>query len=259
VQSYLATLIAALNWAHSMKWIPERIEFAKLDTDDPDKGRPLVGEEFERMLAAVPKIVGEANAAPWCYLLRGLWESGLRLTEAMTTAWDIDGAITPEWPARGLPVLHIPAKMQKNRKAQDIPTTPAFAAMLHETPPEARKGWVFNPPALRCWNRRVTPEQVGRIITAIGRKAGIKVNAAGKTASAHDLRRSFGQRMADAGLPTRDLQAIMRHANISTTEAYYLRDRVQDQALRIAKYLGTAANMSAKKGGEEIAASAYQH
>ena len=96
---------------------------------------------------------------------------------------------------------------------------------------------------------------MGHIITEIGRKALVSVNAQEKPASAHDLRRSFGQRMADAGLPLRDLQAIMRHASVSTTEAYYLRDRVQDQAARIAKYLGTAANMSAEKCGEEIAAS----
>ncbi len=258
VVSYMTTLIAALNWAHGMKWIPERIDFNMLETDDPDKGRPLVAEEFERMLEAVPKIVGDGSAASWRYLLRGLWESGLRLEEAMNTAWDIDGSIVPHWPAKGLPVLHIPGKMQKNRRAQDIPTTPAFAALMAETPPEQRTGWVFNPAARRGWNRRMSPEQVGRIITLIGKRANIAVNAAGKPASAHDLRRSFGQRMADANLPIRDLQAIMRHASMSTTEAYYLRDRVQDQAQRIAKYLGTAKKMSAEKSGDVIAASPYQ-
>lgn len=45
--------------------------------------------------------------------------------------------------------------------------------------------------------------------------------------------------MADAGLAPRDLQAIMRHSRLATTEAYYLRDRVQDQAKRIAACLGT--------------------
>jgi integrase len=209
------------------------------------------------MLAAVPKIVGDNAAESWRYLLRGLWESGLRLTEAMNASWDIDGAIQPHWPAKGLPVLHIPAKMQKNRKAQDVPTTPAFASLLVETPADRRKGWIFNPDPRRG-SRRLTPEQVGRIVTLIGKRANVAVNAAGKPASAHDLRRSFGQRMADAGLPMRDLQAIMRHEDSKTTEKYYLRDRVQDQAQRIAKYLGTAADLSAEKSGEEIAASACQ-
>ena len=46
-----------------------------------------------------------------------------------------------------------------------------------------------------------------------------------KPASAHDLRRSFGQRLADAGVLPRDLQAIMRHKHFSTTEKYYLTHR----------------------------------
>lgn len=251
VRSYMTTLIAALNWAHSMKWLPERVEFVKLDADDPDKGRPLCGEEFDRLIVAVPKVITEAaDVESWRYLLRGLWESGLRLSEAMMVNWDADDAITPVFPKSGLPVLHIPAKLQKNRKAQDVPTTPTFADLLKETSEGERTGWVFNPGARRG-QRRLTPEQVGRTITLIGKAARIAVNAVGKPASAHDLRRSFGQRMADAGLPSRDLQAIMRHASITTTEAYYLRDKVQDQAKRIAMYLGTSARLTAAKKADD--------
>jgi integrase len=252
VRSYMTTLIAALNWAHDpMGWLPSPVKFAKLDCDDPDKGRPLCGEEFDRFLVAVPKVITEpADVESWRYSLRGLWESGLRLTEAMMLNWDSDDAITPVFPKRGLPVLHIPAKLQKNRKAQDVPTTPAFAALLMETPDGERTGWIFKPEARRG-QQRLKPEQVGRTISLIGEKAGIVVNAAGKTASAHDLRRSFGQRMADAGLPSRDLQAIMRHASITTTEEYYLRDKVQDQAKRIAMYLGTSARMTAAKKADD--------
>lgn len=119
-----------------------------------------------------------------------------------------------------------------------------------ETPAGKRTGWVFNPGARRG-QRRLTPEQVGRTISLIGKAACIVVNATAKAASAHDLRRSFGQRMADAGLPSRDLQAIMRHASITTTEAYYLRDKVQDQAKRIAMYLGTSARMTAAKKADD--------
>ena len=53
--------------------------------------------------------------------------------------------------------------------------------------------------------------------------------------------------MADAGLPSRDLQAIMRHASITTTEEYYLRDKVQYQAKRIAMYLGKSEKMNEEK------------
>ena len=42
-------------------------------------GRFIIGEEFERMLAATPRVVGDMSAESWKLLLRGLWWSGLRL------------------------------------------------------------------------------------------------------------------------------------------------------------------------------------
>jgi hypothetical protein len=53
--------------------------------------------------------------------------------------------------------------------------------------------------------------------------AGIVVSREGgiKYASAHDLRRSFGTRWAKKKMPA-ILQKLMRHANISTTEKYYM-------------------------------------
>ena len=263
VKGYMATLIAALNWAHRpMHWLPAAVEFDLLDTDDPAKGRPLCGEEFDRMIAAIPKVlVGEGMTADagsvesWQLLLRGLWESGLRLSEAMALHWDAEGAIVPRKSRGGLLLLSIPAKMQKSRKALEAPTTPAFTALLEGI--QNRTGWIFNPPARRQrrGQGRLTAEHVGRIITLFGIEAKVKVNAEGKPASAHDLRRSFGQRMADAGLPPRDLQAIMRHASFTTTEAYYLRDRAQDQGQRIAAYLGTGTKKPAAESSEPSVAS----
>jgi integrase len=257
VKSYMATLIAALNWSHRpMRWLTDRVEFDLLETDDPMKGRPLCAEEFERMLAAIPKALAADGGTPtvaavdsWQLLLRCLWESGLRLSEAMAMHWEADSGIVPHVTRSGLLLLSIPAKLQKSRRAQEVPTTPAFAALLQAMP--NRKGWIFNPIARRG-KVRPTHQQVGRIITRIGSEAMVKVNAGGKPASAHDLRRSFGQRMADAGLPPRDLQAIMRHASFVTTESYYLRDRAQDQGQRIAKYLGTVANQPTEKTPDAV-------
>jgi len=95
-------------------------------------------------------------------------------------------------------------------------------------------------PRRQGWPRRLSAEQAERVISLIGAKAGVLVNEEGKPASAHDLRRSFGQRMADAGLPPRDLQAIMRHSSLATTKKFYLRPRAADQAERIAAYLETS-------------------
>ena len=79
----MSAVMADLNWAVSMSWLPaspkiKRIKAAKLKQM---KGRPLCTEEFERMITVTPRIVGEEAAASWQYVLRGLWESGLRIVD----------------------------------------------------------------------------------------------------------------------------------------------------------------------------------
>ncbi len=56
------------------------------------------------------------------------------------------------------------------------------------------------------------------------------VNAAdGKTASAHDLRRTFGTRWAKRVMPA-VLRKLMRHASIETTMGYYVDLDVDEMA-----------------------------
>lgn len=239
--SYLAALVAALNWAHTQGYLEECTRRQVVAADDPDKGRPLTTEEFERMLAAVPAIC-PGHEPGWIYLLRGLWESGLRVDEAMHLSFDLPKTITVQRDRRGV-MLAFPGARQKNRKAQTVPTTPAFAALLDEHPTQT--GMVFTPTKRNGRSGRPTTDQVGKVISAIGAKALIRVNDAGKFASAHDLRRSFGQRLADAGVGPRDLQKIMRHRSITTTEAYYLRDDAGAIGDRIAaRLMGTGVPSS---------------
>lgn len=73
---------------------------------------------------------------------------------------------------------------------------------------------------------RVSADRAGHIISAIGKAARIKVNTDLKTgdvkyASAHDLRRSFGERWAMRVMP-QVLMQLMRHASITTTMRYYV-------------------------------------
>ena len=57
------------------------------------KGRPITAEEFDRMLAAVPKVRPQEARARTRFLT-GLWLSGLRLSEACALSWDEDA---PFW------------------------------------------------------------------------------------------------------------------------------------------------------------------
>jgi integrase len=220
VRGHLAELRKVLRWAHRQGLLASvpHVEFPRCTGGM--KGRPVTTEEFERLLAAVPAVVGEAAAASWQHLLRGLWLSGLRLGEALALHWTDPRQITIEWSGR-FPQLRIQAEAQKSRKFQLLPLVDDFAAFLQETPAEARRGFVFRPAALRGDGDVLrSVDRVGKILTRIGAKAGVKVGAS-KCASAHDLRRSFGFRWAQHVMP-QHLKELMRHADIKTTEQFYL-------------------------------------
>lgn len=97
---------------------------------------------------------------------------------------------------------------------------------------ERRRGLVFKlvPP----WGSTVEfmrTDSTSKLISAIGKKAGVKVwsgrkSKADKTekikyASAHDLRRSFGFRWSQR-VPTATLMLLMRHESIQTTLEFYV-------------------------------------
>ncbi len=55
---------------------------------------------------------------------------------------------------------------------------------------------------------------------SIGAKAKVRVDSK-KTASAHDMRRAFGERWASRLMPAQ-LMELMRHESIDTTLSYYV-------------------------------------
>lgn len=256
VRTHVAAVLAALNWAESMGWLPavpkiKRVKVAKLKRM---KGRPIVAEEFERMLTVTPKEVGEEAADSWDFVLRGLWESGLRISELMAMSWDDPGQIMPVWQRGALPVLEIPHELQKNATEESIPMLPDLESLLLEIPEEQRTGWVFNPQSLqgrigrKARHGRPEPEWVSKVIVRIGKKAGVIVEPANakrgtatKYASAHDLRRSCAQRLLDAGVPEREVQAVMRHASFETTRRHYAPGNVQKSAAVLHERLAESA------------------
>jgi integrase len=250
VRGYMGAVVASLNWAHRQGWIKSPVQIEIVSTDDHMKGRPLDDSEFDKMLKAVPKVVGKDGAASWKFMLNGVVNSGLRLTELMTISWDIEQTIRPVWPESGLPYLEFPGHAQKNGKTQDTPLGPWLEEQLMSVPECGRTGYVFNPPSLEATvgreyrGERLTAERVGKIVTRIGKKAGIVVDEGDprigkpkKFASTHDLRRTFAQRLAEAGLPLELTQKLMRHADRKTTERYYLKQNVQKDAEQIREIL----------------------
>lgn len=252
VKTHMAAILAALRWAKDQGWIKDvpRVPSVMLEMSDDMKGRPLVSEEVDRLVAAVPAIVGEAVCQSWLFLLNDVLASGLRLSELMNISWDIPQTIRPRWKKGQLPLLLLPAHLQKNRKAQEIPLCLWFDDLLMEVPRDQRTGWVFNPASLQYKRgrkqqvQRLSAEWIGKIFSKVGRKAGVIVDESNartepkaKYASIHDLRRTFAVRLRDSDLPMDLVCKLMRHADQRTTQRYYLTENTQRDAGKIREIL----------------------
>ncbi len=239
VGRHVRQLKVIMRWAHAQGLLqslpkfnaPKRVRGSKIM-----RGRPITLEEFERMLAAVPVVVDNAAAASWEFYLRGLWASGLRLTESLGLRWDDSpGAIVVDFSGRR-PMLRIPAEAQKANRDQLLPITPEFAALLHSVPEATRRGRVFKLVAVDGSTLIASRRMVGPIVSAIGEKAGVVVDERAKGgetvrkfASAHDLRRAFGQRWSAKVMPN-VLRELMRHTDIGTTMKFYVGQNAESTA-----------------------------
>lgn len=258
IRTYLAHLKAALKWAVELGLLPEapkvkmpiRAKGSKLM-----KGRPITGEDFQRLLDSVEAglaVIGKrvqrrpakrkqsatavakrieqsdssiAQAAPsWRYLLEGLWLSGLRLGEALNLSWDEPDKLHVVLDGRR-PMFRIHAELEKGNEDRLLPMTPDFAQFLLATPKGKRTGPIFRPLRTKGKGECRHEDYAGKVISAIGKVARVVVNKTPggkiKNASAHDLRRSFGARWAPRVMPA-VLQQLMRHESIETTMRYYV-------------------------------------
>jgi len=245
VRGYMNSILAALNWAYLQGWLLTAPKIRKIKTPKLKvmEGRPITEAEFTKMLDATAGEVGEKAAESWKHVLRGLWESALRLEEMMHVSWDLPGTIRPVWKDGQLPILDIPAAMQKNDTEENIPLLPWFESLLLETPSEQRRGWVFDPLSLqlrigrKVRHHRPGAEWVGKVVARIGKAAGVVVEQGNertgrptKYATFHDLRRSCGERLRNAGVPPLVICRVMRHASWETTRKFYAPGNVQRDA-----------------------------
>lgn len=235
-KSRVAQIQAAVNWGANVGLVEHTINMRLNLVDRSQMPRPLTTEEFERMLAATPKVVGEGVAGSWQYLLRGYWLSGMRLSEALSLHWTDPRQITVERLDFAEPRLAIPADRQKGRRAELYPITPDFAQLLQETPREDREGYVFRP-RLTSRKGRVTRarETVGRVISEIGQRARVVVrkdSSGTHYATAKNLRHSFGARWAPH-VPELVLLTLMRHRSVETTRKYYLGIAAEETSRRV--------------------------
>lgn len=211
VGSNLRCLRVALNWASKLGLL-QACPRVLMPAGSTSRGRPITLLEFVRFLRAIP---GEFPECPdeAVRLVKGLWLSGLRLDEALRLSW-------PGGSAGGVPLVHLsghrypciewPASSHKNRRADMTPLPPDLLRFLSRCPD--RSGRVFGVPLARS--------TIIHRLSAAGRASGVRVSAT-KHVTAHDLRRTFGNRWA-LRLHPLVLRAMMRHASMETTLRYYV-------------------------------------
>lgn len=225
VRGYCQYLRSFLRWCYDQGWLdqpPRRLALPKHKRGDKrGKGRPLVAEEFDRFLAAIPSIVGEKHADSWRFLCEGLWHSSLRLGEAVRLHWT-EGPIQLDLSGKR-PMIRFAIEGDKGRRERRLAVTKEFHAMLDG---RSRHGFIFRPTLSKGVTR--SRDTWSHTIGDFGEKAGIIVDrndrrGTVKYASAHDLRRSCLDRMRGK-LSDLHFRLFARHEDDRTSEQYYLGD-----------------------------------
>lgn len=211
VASNLRCLRVALNWATKLGLL-QTAPRVMMPAGSQSRGRPVTLMEFVRLLRAVPAAFPECPGEA-VRLVKALWLSGLRLDEALRLSW-------PDGAGQGVPVVHLtghrypciqwPAASHKSRRADLTPLPPDLTRFLERT--ANRRGPVFSLPLARS--------TIGKRISMAGREAAVSVSDS-KHVTAHDLRRTFGNRWA-LRLHPLVLRAMMRHKSMETTLRYYV-------------------------------------
>lgn len=207
IASNLRTVRSALSWAHKIGLITSTPAVV-MPTSATRRGRSVSIFEMARFVRSVREL--EKNPVTGAAMVRlclGLWLSGLRLGEALKLSWDGSTDTRIDVDAK-IPSFHFAD--QKNGKVESIPATPDFVRFLRRDPD--RTGLVFK-------TGMVYSTIVSRLILA-GKNSGVKVSDR-KWITAHDLRRTFGQRWSLRVHPM-ILKAMMRHSTIETTMKYYV-------------------------------------
>ena len=80
----------------------------------------------------------------------------------------------------GEPMVSVPAESEKGHKDRLLPIAPEFAEFLLCVPAKERSGYVFSPRAQSDHGQRLTLDRVSRLISAMGKSAGIVVDKRSK-------------------------------------------------------------------------------
>jgi integrase len=265
VNSMMGAVMAFVRFCSKHDWIDKVPDVPKLEVDDVMKGRPITTEEFERMLAVTPTVVGKSSAASWQFALSVLWESAFRIGDLMDFSWDDERHIHPVWPSRKghHPTLVIPST-QKNGQLQEIPMLPGLQTILDSVPTHQRTGWVVNPQPMEYeinggtpWFRP-TKSDLQMLVkrfsnSAIARLCGVSETTIRNWVEAEGIRRAPGQPASSVGdVPSQEATGLQERSLLrSTRSAQWQGIRLtKERTSRVISMIGQDAGIVVRKADE---------
>ncbi len=186
---------------------PDKIELAKLGDRDLDL---ITYEELQRLMNAPSK--GEdadsLKALRDKAILETLFSTGLRVSELCSVDRDLD-LTRDEFSVRG-----------KGSKVRVVFLSPTAKSAIKEylkkrTDMDEAMFVSLAKGAQESGDMRLTPRSVERIVKRRAIEAGIS-----KKVTPHIIRHSFATDLLEGGADIRSVQALLGHANISTTQVY---------------------------------------
>ncbi len=231
----LSLMSGATRWAKSeLEWdLPANPWASRFLKPSPPRTRYLSQEEAAALLQAAD---GMHHAPYLGDYLRLMLATGLRPGEARGLTWErVD---------LGRRLIRFEVGDQKNNKAGTIPLNDAARAALVS---RARfrashcpgSAWVF------C-------NQQGRPFTDIRFSFATACRLAGVAdLHPHDLRRTFGSWLAQAGIPIDRVSKLLRHGNVGVTASVYAHLRPEDLADAAATLDGYGLSRSVSRAAPE--------
>ncbi len=223
---YIIALRSFLKYLakRDIKTLPaERVELPKIPERSIEFLEPT---ELERLLAApdVHKLKGIRDRA----ILETFFSTGLRISELVSLDRDTINLSHNEFSVRGkgdkprVVFLSDTAKIWLKKYLDQRQDN--FKPLFINHPKKPKKGKLQQQEVKDMNANRLTPRSIQRIVKKYAMLAGIN-----KTVTPHSLRHSFATDLLRNDADIRSVQAMLGHANITTTQIY---THVTDKGLR---------------------------
>lgn len=236
VNKEIGLMSAALNWAkRELEWPVANPWESRRQREPAGRNRWLTQDEADALLLEAER--RRARAPHLADFIRLVLHTGLRPGEALGLEWQrVD---------LGRNSLTFEAGQQKNGKPGTVPVNrEARAALL------SRANWRATHCPASPW---VFADRQGTRIASVKRSFAGAVEGAGLTnVHPHDLRRTFGSWLVQAGVGIERVSELLRHGDVAITARVYAHLRPRDLAEAVAVLDGnTFSRRFSREAGDD--------